>query len=1207
MKKGFFLMRFLCLLTGMGMILAQQTPFSGAPIAIPGKIEAEDFDNGGEGVAYHDTDAGNSGGEYRPGEGVDIEECSEGGYNVGWMHTDEWIEYTINIGSTGAFTFEISVASESAGGNFHFELDNVPVTNTLSFAATGGWQNWITMTETDVALTAGEHVLKFVAESDNFNIDAVTITIQKELHPPVVVLTNPEDNSDYIYGTDITLAATASDSDGTVARVEFYADELKVGEDNTEPYTIIWQHPPIDKYDVVAKAIDNDGAIGISNKADITIKFPVFADTLLFSHQHGFYTSPFSLQITTGLAGAQIKHTMDGSNPVLSASAQTGASPVTLTIDPDNTTGRGGQTPGVIVRAVAWLDGQQQSRVATHSYLFVDKVKNQDHPGGVWPDPGVNGQQWYYEMNQDVVTNGQYSAYLDDALLQIPSISIVSDLGVFFDPDTGIYVNAEYHGVEWERPTSVELIHPDGSSGFQIDAGIRIRGGWSRHDNYPKHAFRLFFREKYGNEFLNYPFFGDEGVDEFRKMDLRCSQNYSWANRFNGPEYGTYTRDVFSRDVQREMGQPYTRSRCYHLYLNGVYWGLFQTQERPEAKFAESYLGGDDDDYDVIKVDIGEDFGLYELEATDGNMAGWQEVWNKGEARFNTNAKYFALEGKNSDGTFDPDGKKLVEIDNLIDYMLIIFYTGNYDAPMSKFRSNRDPNNFYAIYNHNGNDGFIFFAHDCEHTIMMEPFGPGIGLYEDRVNASFDVERVEKSHPQWLHKRLSSNLEYRMRFADHIYKHFYNDGIMTRTRLTQLFQARIDEIDMAIIAESARWGNLTYAKNGTWKNAVDGIINDYFPQRGTIVMNQFKTANLYPDMEPPIFSTGGSEIVVSAMAISNGFELLMENPNGTTGSIKYTLDGTDPRQVGGDVAGTALDGADSKTIEISNTTLIRARINSGSVWSALHEIILYGDDAFQGLKITEIHYHPLDEGNISGREFEFIELKNTGEVPISLSLASFIDGIDYKFPSGTLLAKDAFIVLASNAQEFYNRYGFYPFGEYAGQLDNAGERVVIASANGDTIISVRYNDRDPWPWEPDSLGYSLELKNIDLNEDPNDPASWRASDEVHGSPGVDAGSPPLSALNKTIHLPKAYRLDQNYPNPFNPQTTIRFAVKEQGKITLTVYDLLGREVQKLVDDLYRPGEYQVVWYTANVAAGVYFYQFRAEKNIVLTRKMVLLK
>lgn len=178
------------------------------------------------------------------------------------------------------------------------------------------------------------------------------------------------------------------------------------------------------------------------------------------------------------------------------------------------------------------------------------------------------------------------------------------------------------HGRAWERPCSIELIDPDGGVVLFENADIRIRGGYSHHPNFPKNAFRVFFRAGYGTDKLRYPLFEDEGVAEFDKINLRCAKNYAWSN--NNGKRNTFVREVFGRDSQGEMGQPYTRSRYYHLYLNGMYWGIFQTQERAEARSAESCLGGEREQYDVVKVNS--DMYQYEIEATDGNMALWKRV-----------------------------------------------------------------------------------------------------------------------------------------------------------------------------------------------------------------------------------------------------------------------------------------------------------------------------------------------------------------------------------------------------------------------------------------------------------------------------------------------------------------------------------------------------------------------------------------------------
>src|SRR5206468_8038325 len=110
------------------------------------------------------------------------------------------------------------------------------------------------------------------------------------------------------------------------------------------------------------------------------------------------------------------------------------------------------------------------------------------------------------------------------------------DLKDLFDSRRGIYANASQDGIAWERPSSIELIYPDGTKGFQVNAGVRIRGGYSRSTGNPKHAFRFFFREEYGDSKLKYPLFGGGGTDTFDSIDLRTFQNYSWS--FEGDSRG---------------------------------------------------------------------------------------------------------------------------------------------------------------------------------------------------------------------------------------------------------------------------------------------------------------------------------------------------------------------------------------------------------------------------------------------------------------------------------------------------------------------------------------------------------------------------------------------------------------------------------------------------------------------------------------------
>jgi hypothetical protein len=277
-----------------------------------------------------------------------------------------------------------------------------------------------------------------------------------------------------------------------------------------------------------------------------------------------------------------------------------------------------------IVRAIAYKSGFRPAPLLTQSYLFLDDIIRQSssgkRPATGWPTGTVNDQVADYGMDAFVVNsrNPQIGGVdkVKSALRAIPTISIVTDLPNLFSPDSGIWGNPYNRGSAWERPASIEMIGdtgPDG--GFEINGGLRIRGGFSRSGGNPKHSLRLFFRGEYGASKLQYPLFGDDGGSSFDKIDLRTSQNYSWS--FQGDGNNTFIREETTRELQGAMGHLHTRSRYYHLYLNGQYWGLYATDERPEAAFAETYLGGNKEDYDTVK---GEQDQGYITGVTDGNL-----------------------------------------------------------------------------------------------------------------------------------------------------------------------------------------------------------------------------------------------------------------------------------------------------------------------------------------------------------------------------------------------------------------------------------------------------------------------------------------------------------------------------------------------------------------------------------------------------------
>ena len=157
------------------------TPYSGTPVPLPGKVQFENYDVGGEGKAYHDGTSGNTGGVYRSNN-VDIQATSDssGGYNIGWVTAGEWLKYTVNVTTTGTYAVDVRVAQKGSGGTFHIEVDGVDKTGAMIAPNTGAWQTWQTITKTGVSLSAGTHVFRVVMDANgtagsvaNFNWFAV--------------------------------------------------------------------------------------------------------------------------------------------------------------------------------------------------------------------------------------------------------------------------------------------------------------------------------------------------------------------------------------------------------------------------------------------------------------------------------------------------------------------------------------------------------------------------------------------------------------------------------------------------------------------------------------------------------------------------------------------------------------------------------------------------------------------------------------------------------------------------------------------------------------------------------------------------------------------------------------------------------------------------------------------------------------------------
>ena len=640
-----------------------------------------------------------------------------------------------------------------------------------------------------------------------------------------------------------------------------------------------------------------------------------------FSVERGFHDAPFDLEITTHTPDTVIRYTTNGSAPsAVSGQTYTGPIPVTTT---------------TCIRAIATRSGWLSSDVDTHSYIFLNDVLHQpdDPPGfpAAW-ESELYGYSYSadYGMDPAIVNNTRYASRLKDDLKSLPSLSLVMQRDDLFDPNSGIYSNTNLNhpgGVAWERPGSVELIHPDGSEGFHVDCGVRVVGGWGAKPEYRKHSFRLLFKRDYGPSKLRYALFGPDAAHEFDTLTLRANFNDCYVA---GGSNSQYIRDEFCRRLQMALGQRAGLGTFVHLYVNGLYWGLYNPVERPDAAFAATYFGGDK-----------EDWNAYNSGRTTGESTpeSWTDLMSASGQALQDIEAYQRIQGNDPDGQANPDYVQWLDMENYIDYLIMNFYVGNRDWP---------GHNWYAAFNKVNPTGFKCFSWDAEHVMGL--------------NSDLDTNQTGVSNSLCRpYARLRTNSEFRLLFADRVHRAFspggpcYVDPVRPqwdpqhpeRNRPAALYAELAHWIEGGIVGESARWGDVRGGSHDLddWKQRRDWILNTYMRQRSGIVLDQLRQAGLYPTVDAPVLYVNGAKRYSGY--VSRGDTLFMLAPSG---EIYYTLDGTDPRRpIVPHIARTL-------TVVPENTAK-RALVPSANIGNAWRTVVTFDDsDWLAGPKARGVGY-----------------------------------------------------------------------------------------------------------------------------------------------------------------------------------------------------------------------------------------------------------
>jgi len=808
------------------------------------------------------------------------------------------------------------------------------------------------------------------------------------------------------------------------------------------------------------------------------------ADTQ-FSVDRGFYDTEQLVAITTDTAGAEIRYTLDGSKPSETVGTPyLGPVPITTT---------------TTLRAIAYKTGHISTNVDTHTYIFPRDVVEQDGEGFPmeWGfDGGPTGAD--YGIDPDIVgTHAEANEdYYDDfisGLTSIPTLSLVLPVSQMF-ANGGLYDNPGSRTMEKE--TSAELIHADGRDGFQVDAGLKMQGGASRNvGNSPKHSMSLRFRTQYGPGHLEFPLFEGSPVESFNSLQLRAVYNNSWIHWGSDQRNrGSLMRDQWMRDVLIAMGHlDAGHGQHVHLYIDGLYWGIYVVQERQEASHYAAYHGGDDDRLDALNSGS----------ALDGNTASWNSLHNLVAG---------AVDGGISLAEFQEIQQKL-DVVHFVDYMIINHFGGNTDW---------DGHNWRAAGGGPDNAPWRVYSWDAEH--VME----SIGVNKIGVNNA--------GKPSRLFHSLRNSDEFVLMFADRLHEHFFNGGVLTADAAATRWSDRAAELDLAMVAESARWGDYRrdvhsrssgpyelYTRNDHWRPHLQWLMDHYFHQidppyrsRSDEVLIDYRNAQLYPDTAAPVFHINGT--YQHGGVIDSGDLLSVLNP-GQSGAIWYTLDGSDPRLPGGDVnLASAVEYADAVAVDDSIPVLARVLDDAGR-WSPLNRAI-YETALPPDIAITEINYNPADPtavedsaGYEDANAFEFIELRNIGSRTIGLQTVHFAEGIDFSFASSAVTSLDAgrYAVVVRNAAAFELRYGtgVTIAGQFTGGLDGGGEAITLAHGADSAFVAFHFDDSGDWPGRADGKGATLEI--IDPRGEYSDPDNWRSSVAYGGTPGA-ASEPEIGVV-----------------------------------------------------------------------------------------------
>jgi hypothetical protein len=970
-------------------------------------------------------------------------------------------------------------------------------------------------------------------------------------------------------------------------------------------------------------------------------------EPVTFSHTGGFYVNSFGLYLSHPDDGVNIVYTHDGSEP-----------------DPNNFEGTTFQYKNQYRESNSNQTDGPLLNATYQSYLFTDSdlimISDRTSQPNVFSRISSTYHQnpYYFPSHQlfkgtviraKAVKAGSFPSQTSthtyfvtpqgDARYSLPVISISIQGDYYFNYNKGTYVagidfdtwrnnnpsagadgatpaNYRRRGIEWEYPASIEFYEP-GTNGAAIRqvAGVRMHGGWGRAN--AMKSIRLYARGEYGETRFNHRMFPDLPYTQYNRLLLRNSGN-DWIY--------TMFRDALVQRIVDHMNFDTQAYRPCIVFVNGEYWGIHNLRERYDRHYLSRVYGVDPDRVDIL----------------DGNAS----VIEGSNEHYVQTIQYITQNSSMTDEDYEYV-KTRIDVDNFMDYQIAQIFAGNRDWPgnnIDYWRYQADGYQPDAPYGHDGRWRWLMY--DTEFSFGIY----GVGADHNTLALATATNGSSWPNPPWstlLLRRLLNNQTFRNqfinRFADQMNTAFRPE------RIRHVIDEMADVLRPEILEHVQRWKQP--GSVDSWNSQVE-VMRQFASARTTEVRRHIRNYFNITALESLTVASSdptAGKLYVNSIELSPSTTGIDPDPLPWTGvyfqNIPVTVRAEPVRGYRFShwegIAGTPV--TPEIYLPMSATTSVTAVFEVDPEAEFMPEAYDFSDGSY----VFESWAADAPAGTFPAHmAFVYMDEADPG---LDSQIEDFTNGV-YNLDSRTRingLGDDGFAFINTSNEDGNPGYPGVRLGGAILALNTLGRKDIDVEWEGKTILpnSRVYNirlqyrigdeglfkdvlDQGGNPVEylrnPDE-GHTQQLSPVRLPAEVDNKVYiqllWRyyytgvELDPESGQRSQLAVSRIIAAATGEVvgvsgesndAIPEKYLLHQNYPNPFNPSTQIRFELPEANNVRLAVYDILGREVELLVDERLNPGVHTVNLDASNLSGGVYIYRLRTE-NFVQSKRMLYVK